>query len=124
MGCNPNTFEIYVENNLTPESILVKVICADTYYVMIENGSDLPVAKAEQKYPSDNNAIFGNTPVEFVRIPSNESYSIPVSAQNKYRIIFITVYVEDLSTKNLLCIADNYPTNRRIIEIKRNTHKH
>eukprot|EP01084_Bolivina_argentea_P263965 446974_1 len=91
--------EIYIVNNLNPESIFIQV--------------------------NPNHCKLNKKPKQSLTIiPSNESYSIPVYVDKKHHMMFITVYVQDNVTNKLICLCNSLQMNRKFIEIKRDKNGH
>eukprot|EP01084_Bolivina_argentea_P128848 227670_1 len=113
---NKRIFKVYVNNNLDAESILIQIKSNEE----IMDSDDILANdkilhnKPNKKQPELNSQK--SLPHNYIRISSNESYSIPVHI-HKHQISFITVYVEDSITNKLSCICNNWQTNRRFIEI-------
>eukprot|EP01084_Bolivina_argentea_P263964 446971_1 len=124
VSIDPNNkiiFEVYVNNNLNPESILIQI---KSNHEIMDNEHLLPNDKILHSKSDEKQCEFKqqtSLPSNYVRISSNGSYSIPVRVDNKYQISFITVYVEDSITNKLSCICNNLQMNRQFIEINRDT---
>eukprot|EP01084_Bolivina_argentea_P135433 238636_1 len=129
-------FEINVINNLERESILVQIKSELNYKrdIPIQHQPQLqPLITTtndnhnKQEEPSIIEPVINKEKTGFVRIAPFQSLPIPALISNGIGICpkdhityaFITVYVEDITSSKLICLANQLQINRQNIEIKR-----